>query len=444
MQENNQNSKVVVGLDIGTTKICAIVGCLNQYGKLEILGMGQSPSHGVVRGMVQNIDKAVLAIQKAVKEAEDNANVDIKSVNVGIAGQHIRSSQKFGSLTREYAGEVITPEEIDKMTKDMYFLVTEPGNDIIHAMPQHYTIDGVEEITEPVGCEGARIEGAYHVITAHTGALNKIYKSIKRAGLEVNDLILEPLASSLSVLDDEEKEAGVVLIDIGGGTTDVAIFKDNVIQHTAVLPFGGEIITSDIKEGCNILHNDAEALKLKFGLAIADEAKENVIITIKGLKGRPPKEISMKNLACIIEARVDEIIEYVHSEIVRSGFADGMSGGIVLTGGGSMLQFLVQRFEYKTGMHCRVGHPNEHLGKGKVGDIKNPKYATSIGLVLSGFEGNGLIENMSSSTSNSTISVKTDSNQEEGKANMFGNFSKSISNTVKGFLAHDIDDNSSY
>lgn len=443
MQENYQNSKVVVGLDIGTTKICAIVGCLNKYGKLEILGMGQSPSLGVVRGMVQNIDKAVGAIQKAVKEAEDNANVNIKSVNVGIAGQHIRSSQKFGSITRGNANETITAEEIEKMKRDMYFLVTEPGNDIIHAMPQHYTIDGVEGITDPIGCEGARVEGAYHVITAHISALNKIDKSIKKSDLEINSLILEPLASSLAVLDDEEKEAGVVLVDIGGGTTDIAIFKDNTVQHTAVLPFGGEIITADIKEGCNILHSDAEALKLKFGLAIADEAKDNVIITIKGLKGRPPKEISMKNLACIIEARVDEIIEYVHAEIVRSGFEKSLSGGIVLTGGGSMLQSLLQRFEYKTGMHCRIGFPNEHLGKGNVADIKNPKYATSIGLVLSGLEENGFVASNNSATKTMQFTPKTKNTDSESSSSIFS-LGKTISSRLKGFLAQDIDENDTF
>ena len=433
-----QYDKIVVGLDIGTTKIVSIVGKMNQYGKLEILGLGESPSNGVVRGMVHNIDKTVNSILKAVQQASETSNVDIKSVNVGVAGQHILSSQRFGGTKRTNAESSIELAEVERLTREMYLDVTEPGTEIMHVMPQYYNIDGNDGITDPVGYEGARIEGAFHVITAHTSALKKVYKSVEKSELVVKDLILEPLASSLSVLSDEEKEAGIVLVDIGGGTTDIAIFKDNIIQHSAVLPFGGEIITYDIKEAFNLLHSDAEQLKVRFGSAIADDVKNNVVITVKGIKGRPPIEISQKELANVIEARIDEIIEYVYGEIQRSGFANGLGGGIVITGGGSQLASLKQRFEYKTGLFCRIGQPHEHLGKGKFEEIKSPKYATGVGLVLSGFlEDAGLHKNTSSNTE------QEDKAPKETKIfknlNLFG-----WSDKLKDVLTKDLDEQDNY
>lgn len=381
-----QNDKIVVGLDIGTTKVCALVGRKNEYGKLEILGMGKAISEGVVRGIVSNIDKTVEAIRKAVQQAEDQANINIKVVNVGIAGQHIKSLQHNGSITRQLTDEEITVDDVNRLTNDMYRLVTPPGSEIIHVMPQEYKVDYEEGITDPVGMSGVRLEGNFHIITAQSNAISNINKCIARAGLEIDNLILEPLASSMSVLSDEEKEAGVALVDIGGGTTDLAIFKDNIIRHTAVLPFGGNIITSDIKQGCMVMQNQAEQLKVKFGKAIADEASENEIVSIPGLRDRTPKEISLKNLAYIIEARMEEIVELIYAEIVRSGYSNSLAAGIVITGGGAQLQNLVQLVEYITGMDTRIGYPNEHLGKSKIDAVKSPMHATGVGLVLAGYQ----------------------------------------------------------
>lgn len=425
--------KIIVGLDIGTTKICAIAGKLNEFGKLEIIGMGKTTSDGVVRGMVSNIDKTVNAINKAIKLAEEDAGLNIGVVNVGIAGQHIKSSQQFGSITRMSNEEEISQEDLNRLTNDMYRTVTEPGSEIIHVMPQFYTVDGEENISDPIGMAGVKIEGAFHMITAHTNAIKNIYKCVDRADLETDKLILEPLASSMSVLSDEEKEAGVVLVDIGGGTTDIAIFQENIIRHTAVLPFGGNIITQDIKQGCQLLHNQAEALKTKFGKAIANEASANEIVTIPGLRERAPREISVKNLAYIIEARIDEIIELVFAEVVRSGYENALAGGIVITGGGSMLQHLTQRFEYITGMHTRIGYPNEHLGKSKIEDIKSPIYSTALGLVLAGFKNLEMKkdENRISSESGSRVSLGVDKGM--------GIF-KSIVDKTKGLLMDDFDD----
>jgi len=380
-----QKDKIVVGLDIGTTKICAIVGRKNEYGKLEVLGMGKAVSDGVIRGIVTNIDKTVHAISKTIREAEEQAGIDIRVVNVGIAGQHIKSAVHHGSITRKSNDDEITIEDVNRLTNDMYRIVIPPGSEIIHVMPQDYQVDYEDGIKDPVGMSGVKLEADFHIITAQTNAINNVNKCVRRAELKIDNLILEPLASSLAVLSDDEKEAGVCLVDIGGGTTDIALFYDHIIRHTAVVPFGGNIITTDIKQGCSVMHHQAEQLKVRFGKAIAEEANPNEIVSIPGLRNRPPKEISIKNLAHIIEARMEEIIELVHTEIITSGYDNKLSGGIVITGGGSQLQNAKQLFEYMTGMDARIGYPNEHLGKSKVEIVKTPMYATGIGLVLSGF-----------------------------------------------------------
>ena len=377
--------KIIVGLDIGTTKICVIVGKKNEYGKLEIMGMGKSVSDGVIRGIVTNINKTVRAIKKAVTEASEQSGIDIHVVNVGIAGQHIKSAVHHGSITTD-PEEEITIEDLSRLTNDMHNIVLPPGNRIIHVMPQDYIVDYEEDIMDPVGMAGVKLESDFHIITAQINAIYNIDKCVKKAGLENENPILEPLASSLAVLNEEEKEAGVCLVDIGGGTTDMAIFYGHIIRHTAVIPFGGNIITSDIKTGCMVMEHQAELLKTKFGKAIAEEASPNDIVSIPGLRNRPSKEISIKNLAEVIEARLQEIIELIHTEIITSGYNKKLAAGIVLTGGGSQLTSASQLFEYITGLDTRIGYPNEHLGRSTVDAAKSPMYATSVGLVLSGFK----------------------------------------------------------
>lgn len=381
-----ENENLIVGLDIGTTKICVIIGRKNEYGKLEVLGMGKAVSDGVDRGVVTNIDKTVHAIEKAVEEASEMANVDIVEVIVGIAGQHIQSKIHRGGIMRPPSEDEITVEDVRRLSGEMENILIPPGNTIIHVMPQNYTVDYESDIKDPVGMSGTKLEADFHIITAQTAAINNINRCVKRAKLSSKQLILEPLASSLSVLSEEEKEAGVCLVDIGGGTTDIAIFYENIIRHTAVIPLGGNIITKDIKEGCMVMQNQAELLKTKFGKAITEEANPNEIVSIPGLRNRAPKEISIKTLAEIIQARMEEIIEIVQHEIMQSGHYKKLAGGIVLTGGGSQLQFISQLFEYETGLDTRIGYPNEHLGKSVIEDVKSPMYATTIGLVLAGFK----------------------------------------------------------
>jgi|TARA_B110000116_G_scaffold237759_1_gene224180 cell division protein FtsA len=382
---NNPESEIIVGLDIGTTKIACFVGQRNEHGKIEILGYGKSKSVGVSRGVVSNIEKTVQSIKLAIKVAEENSGIEIKVVNVGIAGQHIKSLQHRGMITREDTDEEICHSDITTLIDDMSKLVMPPGAQILHVLPQEFTVDSEPGIKDPVGMAGVRLEANFHIITGDIAAARNIVKCISKAGLELGQLVLEPLASSSSVLTEEEKEAGIALVDIGGGTTDIAIFQDGIIRHTAVIPFGGKAISQDISTGCNIMAKQAEKLKCKFGSALAQEMKDNELVCIPGLQGRKPKEISLKNLASIIEARMTEIIEHVHYEIKASGLGDQLIGGIVVTGGGSQMRHITQLFQYVTGLDCRVGYPNEHLHE-PPSDTNIPSYSTGVGLVIRGYE----------------------------------------------------------
>ena len=387
-----KSSPIVVGLDIGTTKICAIVGRRSKNGKIEVLGLGKAESAGVTRGMVSNIDKTVQGIAQAVEIAGAQSNVEIRVVNVGIAGQHIKSLQHRGLITRKDTQSEISRRDIEKLIEDMYNLVMPPGEEIIHVLPQEFTVDGEPGIKDPIGMAGVRLEANFHIISGQVTAIKNIVKCVNKTGLESQELILEPLASSEAVLSDEEKEAGVVLVDIGGGTTDVAIFHEGIIRHTAVIPFGGNSITEDIREGCSVMRNIAEQLKIRFGSALADENKENEIVCVPGLRGREPKEISVKNLAFVIQARMEEIIEHVYYEIKSSGYEKKLIAGIVITGGGAQLKHLAPLVEFVTGLDCRVGFPNEHLAKNEVlpknvyEDMQSPMYATGIGLLIKGIQ----------------------------------------------------------
>jgi len=394
------NKNYSVGLDIGTTKIVAMVGEKNQFDKVKILGVGKSQSLGVHRGVVNNITQTIQSIKIAVDEAQSKSGVNVKEVAVGIAGQHIRSLQHSDYITRENPDEVINENDIDKLIDQVYKLVMLPGEEIIHVLPQDFKVDGQSEIKEPIGMYGSRLEANFHIVVGQVSSIRNIGKCIKSSGLEMGDITLEPLASSDAVLSEEEKEAGVALIDIGGGTTDVAIFKDGIIKHTAVIPFGGNVITEDIKEGCSIIGNQAEQLKIKFGSAWPGENKDSEIVSIPGLRGRDPKEISLKTLSKIINARVVEILEQAYLEIKNYGHEDSkkkLIAGIVLTGGGSQLRHLKQLAEYVTGMDTRIGFPGEHLA----GDSNkyNPIYSTAVGLLMKAIENNALEDN---STSNST------------------------------------------
>ncbi len=380
-KEQTTKNPMALALDIGTTKVCAIAGRINEYDKLEIVGIGVVKSEGVNRGVVSNINKTVKSISEAIQLAEEGANTKFTKVHVGIAGQHIKSVHHRGLVTRPQPDTEISEEDINKLITDMHKLVLPPGDKILHVFPQEFTVDAETKIIDPIGMSGVRLEANFHVITGQLGASRDIIKCVERVGKEVADITLEPIASSKAVLCQEEKDAGVALVDIGGGTTDITIFKDGIIRHTSVIPFGGNVVTNDIKEGCMVMADQAEKLKVKFGSALADEVFDNRTITIPGFKGRDYKEISEKNLAMIIEARLEEIFDYVLWEIKRSGYEDKLIAGIVLTGGGSLLKNIEKLSEYYTGLPTRIGQPIEHLAHGYTSRIASPIYSTAVGLL---------------------------------------------------------------
>ena len=393
-------SDIIVGLDIGTTKVSIIIGKRNQFNKIEILATGKSVSSGVSRGIVSNIDKTVGSIKLALEEVKNKNNIEINEVVVGIAGQHIKSLQHRGQIVRDNIDIEIGQEDIDKLKENMFKLITIPGEEVIHVIPQEYTVDGEDGIQDPKGMAGVKLEANFHVITAQVGAVRNIMRCVEKAGLTPKELILEPFASAIATLDEDELREGVALVDIGGGTTDVAIFLDKIIRHTAVIPFGGNIVTKDIKTGLSILDKQAELLKIKFGSAMYTDDQENVMVSIPGLRGREPKEIAVKNLSEIIGARMKEIIDLVYHEIKVSGYENKLMTGIVLTGGGSQLKSLQQLVSFITAKETRIGYPNEHLSSESKDLVTSPMFSTGVGLVLKGFE-------------NKLVSFKNDTSEEK-------------------------------
>ncbi|MDR2911373.1 MAG: cell division protein FtsA [Bacteroidales bacterium] len=381
-----KNEQYVAAIDIGTTKIVSIVGKKTGNGKIEILGLSKALSTGVKRGVVQNIEETVLSIQKTVEDVQKLSGVTFSEVFVGIAGQHIKSMKNRGYITRENYEDEIGKTEVFKLIDDMYKIHINIGEEIIHVLPQSFIVDNETGIKNPIGMCGKRLEANFHIVIGQVAAAKNIEKCIRKADMTVKDMILEPLASADATLTDDEKEAGVVLVDIGGGTTDVAVYYDNIIRHTAVIPFGGNVVTKDIKEGCAILQRHAELLKMRYGSALGDIAPENKVVSIPGISGRDSKEISFKSLAYIIQSRMEEIIDAVNFEIQNSGYSDKLAAGVVITGGGAMLKHLPQLMKFKTAMDVRIGYPNEHLGGTSKTEINQPMYATAVGLIMRGFE----------------------------------------------------------
>jgi len=354
---------------------------------LEILGFGRANSNGVQHGMVLNIDQTIKAIELALKNCYDNnPDLQIGEVFVGIAGHHIKSLQTRGDIVRQNVEEEIKQEEIDRLVTDQYRTYIPAGDQIIDVIPQEFTVDNFQNIPNPIGYSGVKVGANFHIITGDKNAIRNIKRSVDKAGLTTKDLVLQPLASAAAVMCDQDLEAGVAIVDIGGGTTDLAVFYEGILKHTAVIPFGGENITNDIKTGLGVLRTHAEQMKIQFGSALSDEAKANTFITIPGLRGMAPKEISVKNLAGIIQARMSEIMDFVTYHLKQVGLDTRMlNGGVILTGGGSQLKHLIQLTEYVTGLNARIGYPNEHLAGGHLEELTKPMYSTCIGLILKGY-----------------------------------------------------------
>jgi len=383
---SKKEQPIIVGLDIGTTKVVAIAGRKNEFGKVEILGIGRADSAGVSHGVVMNIEQCIRSIEQAIEKCIlSNPNLEIREVYVGIAGQHIKSLQTRGDRVRANVETEIGKEDIDLLVRDQYRTYIPAGDQIIDIIPQDYTVDSTAYVVDPIGMSGVKIGANFHIITGDRNAIRNIKRCVDKSHLVTRDLVLQPLASAASVMNDEDLEAGVAIVDIGGGTTDMAVFYDGILKHTAVIPYAGVNITNDIRNGLGVLRAQAEQMKVQFGTALANEANNNAYITIPGLRGLPPKEISVKNLAHIIEARMHEILDYIMYHLKQIDLDKRLYGGIILTGGGSQLKHITQLTEFVTGLGARIGYPNEHLAGGHNESLINPMYSTCIGLILRGY-----------------------------------------------------------
>jgi cell division protein FtsA len=375
--------EIIVGLDIGTTKVCAVVAATDGAGHFNILGVGRSPGDGLTRGVVTNIDKTVRSIQSAVAEAESRSGIKVQTVIVGIAGDHIQSFQSRGVIAVSAPENEISQADVNRLIEDTKRVALPSDRRIIHVIPQEFIIDGQDGVSDPVGMSGVRLEANVHIITGLVTAAQNIYKCVQRAGLHIRDMVLEPLASSYAVLEEEEKEVGIALLDIGGGTTDLAVFEDRTIRHTAVVPVAGNQVTNDIRKGLGVLTEQAEKLKCQHGFAYLPSVVDDEPITIPGIGGRPPLEIDKKLLAQIIQPRMEEIFEIAAMEIKRSGYSRHLSAGVVLTGGGSLIKGSAELAREVLGMPVKIGIPGG-FSAGLVREIENPIFATCVGLVLHG------------------------------------------------------------
>jgi cell division protein FtsA len=382
MAKARENNKLIVGLDIGTSKIAAIVAELKPEGGFEIIGMGSHPSRGLKKGVVVNIETTVSAIQRALEEAELMADCKIREVYTGIAGSHIKSFNSQGMVAIK--DKEVVQMDIDRVIETAKAVQIPNDQQILHILNQEFIIDGQEDVREPLGMSGVRLEAKVHIVTGAVSAAQNIIKCVRRCGLEVRDLILQPLASVLAVITDDEKDLGVCLVDIGGGTTDVAVFTHGAIRHTAVIPIAGDQITNDIAMALRTPTKDAEDVKQRFGCALSQLADSQEMVEVPGVGDRGPRELSRKTLAEVIEPRVEELYSLVQAELRRSGYEELLSSGIVITGGSSVMQGMAELGEEIFHMPVRIGQPNYSGGLAEV--VRHPRYSTGVGLLLAGVQ----------------------------------------------------------
>jgi cell division protein FtsA len=376
----SERNKIVAIVDIGTNTVICLIGCPNQDDKLEVIGHSIVASAGVRRGVIFNIDETVEAVKKAVAKASVNLDVEIQKLYVNVTGQKIRTEKRIIRKAIE-AGKIITKADIKMLYDGARSSEQEPGEKVYHVINQSYSVDDETAIHNPIGTTGAVLHGEYILVIGPESYEEKIKTSFRNAGFEVVGVVVNSIAAAESVIDEEEKEAGVVVVDLGGGTTSVSVFYENVLRFLSVIPFGGNVITFDIKEGCNILLRQAESLKIQYGAALGDFVPANKVVTIPGINGWEPKEISFKSLAYIIQARMEEIVESISFQIQKCGYADKLGAGIVITGGGAKLEGLRQLVRFKTGMDVRIGFPIVPLPFDQEKVLESPQYATAFGLL---------------------------------------------------------------
>ena len=373
---------LIVGLDIGTSKVVAIVGEVLEDGELEVVGIGSHPSRGLKKGVVVNIESTVHSIQRAVEEAELMAGCQIHSVYAGIAGSHIRSLNSHGIVA--IRDKEVSPTDVERVIDAARAVAIPADQKILHILPQDFVIDNQEGIREPVGMSGVRLEAKVHMVTGAVSAAQNIIKCVRRCGLEVDDIILEQLASSYAVLMEDEKELGVCLVDIGGGTTDIAVFTEGAIRHTAVIPIAGDQVTNDIAVALRTPMQHAEEIKIKYACALTQMATADESIEVPSVGDRPPRQLARHTLAEVVEPRYEELLTLIQAELRRSGFEDLIASGIVLTGGSAKIEGLVDLAEEIFHMPVRLGTPQYVTGLVDV--VRNPIYATGVGLLLFGHQ----------------------------------------------------------
>jgi cell division protein FtsA len=376
--------RIIVGLDIGTTKIGVVVGEVLESGDTKIVGIGTSPSEGLRKGVVVNIDKTVISINKAIEEAELMAGIDVKEVYVGIAGRHIKSLDSRGMIAVARTDNEITPDDVRRVIDQASTIAIPADREVIHVIPQGFVVDEQTGIKDPIGMSGVKLEGDVHIVTGALTSAQNIYKSVEKAGIKVVDIVLEPLASAYAVLDKDERELGVAVIDMGGGTTDIAIFIDDAIRYTSSIDFGGTNVTSDLAIGIRTPVDRAEEIKKKSGTCVVSQMDNDNFVIVPGVGGRPNKEISRAFLANIIRSRMAEIFSMVAKDIVRTRLKDKLGAGIVLTGGGSLMEGAIELAEEVFGMPVKLGTPKS-LG-GLSNAVATPIHATGVGLVLYGMQ----------------------------------------------------------
>lgn len=380
MSRAKEEKNLIIGLDIGTSKVVAIVAELTADGSMNVIGLGQHVSRGLKKGVVINIDSTVNAIQRAIEEAELMADCRIKNVFTGIAGSHVQSINARGMVKIKDAE--VTQADVSRVIETAQAIALPSDQQILHILTQEYIIDGQEDVREPLGMSGMKLEVKVHIVTGAVAAAQNIVKSIKRCGLEVTDLILQPLASSEAVLTEDEKELGVCLVDIGGGTTDIAVFKQGAIRHTAVIPIAGDQITNDVAVALRTPTQSAEDIKIKHGCALRQLADPREVVEVQGTDGRESRQLSVQTLAEVVEPRVVELYEFVLAELRRSGLEEMIASGIVITGGSAMMKGMVELGEEIFHMPVRLGLPRYVGGLSEV--VSNPRYATGVGLLLIG------------------------------------------------------------
>ncbi len=421
---NDKN--IIVGLDVGTTKVCTIVGLQHPNQELEIIGIGTHPSYGLKKGSVVNIDKTVRSIQNSLEEARLMAGVNIGSATIGIAGSHIYSFNSSGVVAIK--GKEITQDDVDRVLEAAKAVVIPSDRDILHVIPQEFRVDNTTGIKNPIGMCGVRLEAHVHIVTGSIPLIQNLVKCVEQTGIDAEHITLQPLASSEAVLSYEEKELGVVLIDIGGGTTDIAVWKDGSLIHSQIIPIGGNHFTNDLAVALKIPHNEAERIKINHGSVLAEQLNQSAHITVQGMSGTKPREVQLSVIAEVLGARAEELFDVIRAMIEDKKLNDEIAGGFVLTGGGALIKGMPELGEYILMRSCKIGFPIPFGGMTNI--MQNPKYSTVLGLLLEAAKRKPYVHVQGQAANSHRVTFKE--NEAQGSSSdLIGKLSESLKSVFK-------------